>query len=119
VQVDERLDPWLREQIKHLQAEGAVVTTLTTGKPNRIGRVEDRGVWITTEASIAKGIGEQLVPAWMLNLAWRTLNTSRSLTNTHLRNDLNVKRSSAVCALLARMPGVSVVSSQPIELRMN
>jgi hypothetical protein len=40
------------------------------------------------------------------------------LTNARLLRQLNVKRSSAVCALLARIPGVEVAPSGPIELRL-
>lgn len=36
---------------------------------------------------------------------------------TQSNDGLNVKRSSVVCALLAQLPGVSVASSAPIELR--
>jgi hypothetical protein len=43
-----------------------------------------------------------------------------SLTNRDLlcTDGLNVKRSSLVCALLARLPGVHVASARPITLRL-
>jgi hypothetical protein len=96
------------------------VPTVADGKPNRIHRVGSDGVWISTEASERKGTGARLVPAWMLNAAWRHLQTTGSLTNRYLRASagLNVKRSSAVCALLARLPGVAVRSTRPIELAL-
>ena len=39
------------------------------------------------------------------------------LTNTTLLNQLRVHRSSAVCAMLAKMPGVIVVPGRTITLR--
>jgi hypothetical protein len=59
-----------------------------------------------------------MVPAWMIQIAWEWLTTHGTLTNRHLLADdgLNVKRSSFVCALLARLPGVGVASARPIEL---
>jgi hypothetical protein len=52
-------------------------------------------------------------------MAWEHLTGHGSLTNSHLLSSagLNVKRASAVCALLARLPGVVVDSSRPIDLR--
>ena len=52
-------------------------------------------------------------------LAWDHLQLHGELTNRYLvdRNGLNVKRSSAVCALLARLPGVEVVAGPTITLR--
>ncbi|MDP9404461.1 MAG: hypothetical protein M3P85_14320 [Actinomycetota bacterium] len=117
--MSEQLDGWLEAELRELeQAEGQVVT-LASGKPNRIERVDGSGVLVSTGASEAKGSGPQLVPALMLNIAWRHLRSTGSLTYRHLLSPdgLNVKRSSAVCALLARLPGVEVVSSRPIELR--
>lgn len=80
--------------------------------------VDPRGVWIETEASKAKGSGAQLVSAWMVQDAWDHLRREGSVENSHLvaRSGLNVKRSSAVCALLARLPEVRVASSRPIRL---
>ena len=55
----------------------------------------------------------------MLETAWEHLVREGSLSNKHLLagTGLNVKRSSAVCAILARLPGVEVASSTPIVLR--
>ena len=59
------------------------------------------------------------MPAWMLHTAWEHLKATGSLTNRYLLapDGLNVMRSSTVCALLARLPGVEVVATRPIELR--
>ena len=109
----------LRRMLEELQRRSPVITTIANGNPNRIVTVDGQGVWISTDASDSKGAGPQLVPAWMLHTAWEHLTATRSLTNRYLLAPagLNVKRSSAVCALLARLPGVEVAVSRPIELR--
>jgi len=63
----------------------------------------------------------QLVPAWMLQLAWDYLQRYGELSNRYLLADdgLNVKRSSAGCALLDTLPIVDVTSTQPIVLRLH
>lgn len=45
---------------------------------------------------------------WMIELAYSYLQTHGRLTNRYLlaRDGLNVKRSSFVCALLAKLPGI-------------
>lgn len=98
---------------------GSTIATVANGKPNWIVDVTRDGVLVETEASKAKGSGPQLVPAWMLETAWSHLKRYGSLTNAHLvsSSGLNVKRSAAVCALLARLPAVSVQSTRPVELR--
>jgi hypothetical protein len=53
----------------------------------------------------------------MLNLAWEYLRTRGELANTTLLNQLRVHRSSAVCALLAKVPGVIVVPGRAITLQ--
>jgi hypothetical protein len=60
------------------------------------------------------------VPAWMLALAWEYLLAHGTLTNRHLlaADGLNVKRSSAVCAVLARLPGIAVASTRPVTLEV-
>lgn len=118
--MEERLDDWLESEIRDLMQKSGSVVTLSNGRPNTIVAVSSAGVTIATDASEAKGTGPQLVPAWMLNVAWRHLCATGSLSNRYLlaSDGLNVKRSSAVCALLARLPGVVVASSRPIELRL-
>ena len=54
----------------------------------------------------------------MLELVCQVLLANGRLTNQHLLNDLHVHRSSAVCAILARLPEVEIVSPRPIELRL-
>jgi hypothetical protein len=117
--VAESLDPWLFQQFREVAKSQGVVATLSTGKVNRIADVTPEGVWISTDASDRKGTGPRLVDAAMLNRAWRHLEREGSLTNAYLQADdgLSVKRSSAVCALLARLPSVEIASGRPIKLR--
>jgi hypothetical protein len=99
-------------------APGDVLPTISLGNPNEIADIDEAGVLIETDASKKSGKGPQLVPAWMLNLGWRHLQVDGTVTNRHLLNDHIVRRSSAVCTLLAALPDVEVVSSKPIVLRL-
>lgn len=113
--LDERLEAVFRA----LMERTTTITTLAHGRPNRLVDVSSDGVVVSTVASDSKGTGPQLVPAWMLNVAWRHLRATGSLTNRYLLSSegLGVRRSSAVCALLAQVPGVTIASSRPVELR--
>jgi len=55
----------------------------------------------------------------MLQLAWDYPQRYGELSNRYLlaADGLNVKRSSAVCAILARLPGITISSTNPIVLR--
>jgi len=113
--------PWddLLHRLDLFVPAGSVVRTLgASPQPNRVTRIDAAGVWIETDRSRAKGSGPQVVDGWMLRLAWDYLTFHGRLSNRYLlANDgLNVKLSSAVCALLAQLPGVEVVSTRPIEL---
>lgn len=116
----EVLDPDLLAHLRTVASSSPTVATISNGRPNRIRGVGPEGVWIETDTSVEKGSGASLVPAWMLNTGWRHLKANGTLTNRHLLapDGLQVRRSSAVCALLARIPGVTVASSRPIELRL-
>lgn len=98
---------------------GSKIETLSQHKPNWIAAISGAGVTIETERTRAMGEGPQFVPAWMFQEAWDRLTSRGFLTNRELlaTKDLNVKRSSAVCAVLATLPGVSVSSGSPIVLR--
>jgi hypothetical protein len=54
----------------------------------------------------------------MLQLAWDYLSLHGAPTNRYLlaADGLNVKRSSAVCTILAQLPDVEVGSTRPIAL---
>ena len=60
----------------------------------------------------------QIVPAWMIVAAWEHLRRNGELTHSELLNELNVKRSAFVCALLAQFPDVVVRSTRPIVLEL-
>lgn len=94
------------------------VTTLGVGRPNWIVGIEAGGVHVETDRTRSSGTGPQHVPAWMIVVAWERLTSRGRLTNAELlaTNDLNVKRSSFVCATLAWLPGVQVASRRPIVL---
>lgn len=100
---------------------GDVITTLGRARPNRITWINEDGVWVRTEKSDREGTGPQLVPAWMITAARNHLVKRGRLTQQELLEELNVKRSAFVCALLAHFPDVEVESNpsssnQPIAL---
>lgn len=97
---------------------GEVISTLGTGSPNRIDSIDPLGLRVSTERSEQNGTGPQLVPAWMVIAAWDYLQRYGRLAQTELLNNLNVKRSAFVCALLARLPGVEVETSPRTGLRL-
>src|SRR4051812_17186021 len=83
--------------------EGDVVATLSTGNPNRISSLDRTGVGVETGRTRVEGTGPQLVPAWMVEAGWQRLKGRGRLSHAELlaTNDLNVKRSAFVCAVLA------------------
>lgn len=100
---------------------GDVITTLGRARPNKIAWINEDGVWVLTEKSDLDGTGPQLVPAWMITVAWQQLVQRGRLSQQELLEELNVKRSAFVCALLAHFPDVEVESSpsssnQPVAL---
>ena len=95
---------------------GTTAHTVSDGRPNRITQVSRHGLWVETDRSRQRGAGAQHVPAWMFNTAWDYLVARGRLANTTLLNELNVHRSSLVCAVLALLPPVSVQSRRPIVL---
>jgi hypothetical protein len=95
---------------------GHEISTLGIKRPNWISSFDRTGVWVETERSRARGSGPQLVPARMIEVAWDRLCKNGSLRQDELLNDLNVKRSAFVCALLAQFPDVVVRQTRPIVL---
>jgi hypothetical protein len=116
----EPFDSELLEILEETLGGREVITTISKGKPNWVAGLDSHGVQLETKRSRELGRPAQLIPAWMLNRAWRYLTLHGSLPNKYLlaTDGLNVKRSSAVCALLAQIPQVEVVSSKPIVLRL-
>jgi hypothetical protein len=114
------LTPELFGLLQECIHEGSVVTTLSAGNPNRISSLDRAGIRVETGRTQVAGTGPQLVPAWMIEAAWRRLKERGRLSYAELvaTNDLNVKRSSFVCALLACLPAVTVASQRPIVLTL-
>src|SRR5262245_44256927 len=96
------LEPDLLDALRSSIEVGEVVRTAGQGRPNTVIAIEPEGVSIETERSEHRGTGPQLVPAWMIQAGFDELMRRGSLTQGHLQRDLNVKRSAAVCALLAQ-----------------
>jgi hypothetical protein len=115
----ETIEARLLAAISQEQRVDPVFTTVADGKPNRVVAVTPSEVLVETERTRRLRKGPQSVPAWMLNIAWEWLTKRGELANTVLLNELRVHRSSAVCAMLARVPGVRVVSRSPIVLAWN
>lgn len=106
------------ELIRSVVEPGDEIETLTSKRPNRIVSIGRRGIEVETLRSDDRGTGPQLVPAWMVIVAWDHLRRNRQLTQSELLNELNVKRSAFVCALLALFPGVLVRSTRPTVLEL-
>lgn len=114
----EEIEPQLYAALAREQRRDPVFLTLgPSPKPNRVVALTPVEALIETERSKQGRAGPQPVPAWMLNLAWEYLRMRGELTNATLLKQLRVHRSSAVCALLARVPGVSVAGGRGITLR--
>ncbi len=129
---DDRVEPWTPRAAEGVEEpfEPALYAALlaevrrkrvfqTLGPSPRVNRVVDLTpveVHVETERSRSRG-GAEAIPAWMFNLAWDRLRTHGTLSNGELLNDLRVHRSSAVCAILARLPHVERVPGREIVLR--
>jgi HKD family nuclease len=129
---DPRVQPWSQEVIApheesfdsdlyaELKAEVSrdpVFRTLGRNRPNRLVELTPVDVQIETQRSRQRTGGAESVPAWMFNLAWDRLRTHGTLSNAELLKDLRVHRSTAVCAILARLPQVDVVPGRTVVLR--
>jgi hypothetical protein len=100
-------DPALFDLVRREVAKNPVFETLGPDrKRNLVRDVAAEGVYVETARSRGRGVGAELVPSWMIGLAWDTLRANGALTNRYLLDGLHVHRSSLVCALLARLPGV-------------
>lgn len=107
--------PELEQMVRDAAPVGTVVLTLSRSLPNEIVDIGRSGVHVHTQRSRAAGRA-QLVPGWMFQLAWDELRREGSLSNGRLLNELKVRRSSAVCAILARLPGARVRRTSPLAL---
>ncbi len=116
--VEEPFEPALYAAIAAEVRRDPVFLTLgRSPRPNRVVELTAVEVLVETERSRDRVRGAEPIPAWMFNLAWDRLRTHGSLTNSELLNDLRVHRSSAVCAMLARLPQVERASGREIVLR--
>jgi HKD family nuclease len=131
---DERVEPWQPSASADAQGEeleprllalivsewrrDPVFKTLgPRSRSNLVTEVTPSAVYVETDRSRRQRDGAAEVPAWMLNLAWDHLRTHGVLTNRTLLKELRVHRSSAVCAMLARLPGVMSSGAGGITLR--
>lgn len=97
---------------------GEIILTLGTSRPNRIASIDESGIRVATEKSERNGNEPQLVPAWMIESAWDHLSRHGGLTQNQLVDELNVKRSAFICALLSRLPDVEYESVPRVALRL-
>jgi hypothetical protein len=105
--------------VKSAIKPGDEISTLSIKRLNRIAAIERIGVWVETKRSDERGAGPQLVPAWMIITGWNQLRKTGALSQNELLNELNVKRSAFVCALLATFSGVIVRSTRPTVLELS
>lgn len=116
--VEETLEPDLLAALQVAVKDNPVFMTLgPRPAPNRVVDFSPVAVFVETARSRDRVGGAEPIPAWMFNLAWDRLRTFGTLSNTELLNDLRVHRSSAVCAILARLPHVERVPGREIVLR--
>ncbi|MCV7220823.1 hypothetical protein [Mycolicibacterium elephantis] len=111
------LDDDLLERIQAVFEAHAEIDTLTNKRPNWIDRFDASGVWVETLRFRRLETAPQLVPAWMIVAAWN-LKIKGELSHDELLNELNVKRSAFVMALLAQFPDVVVRSIYPTVLAL-
>jgi hypothetical protein len=116
--IEEPFEPELYRALKAGVRRSPVFLTLgPRPRENRVVDLTPIEVHIETERSRDRKGGAEAIPAWMFNLAWDRLRTHGTLSNSELLNDLRVHRSSAVCALLARLPQVERAPGKEIMLR--
>jgi hypothetical protein len=113
----ETFEPALYAQLAaEIEREPVFATLGPTPRPNRVVDLTPSEVYVETERSRARTGRAEPIPAWMFNLAWDRLRTHGTLSNRELLEDLRVHRSSAVCAILARVPGVQRLGGGGIRL---
>ena len=115
---ENELDAELLERIHAVVQPGDEILTLANKRPNVIVAIDREGIWVETLRSDSRRSGPQLVPAWMIVVAWRHLQKTGALSHAELLEDLNVKRSAFVIALLAQFTDVVVRSTQPIVIEL-
>jgi hypothetical protein len=115
--IEEAFEPALYPLLRAEVRRDPVFITLGLKKENRVVELSPVEMRVETEHSRQEAGGAEAIPAWMFNLAWDRLRTHGTLSNKELLNDLRVHRSSAVCAILARLPRVERATGKEIVLR--
>lgn len=115
---DDELAPDLLAAIEAAARVSPVFTTLRSRAPNRVTEVTASEVHVETARSSRRRGRAEPIPAWMFNLAWDSLHARGELTNATLLKELRVHRSSAVCAILARLPGVEPMTGGVVGVRL-
>ena len=82
-------DAELLERIDSVVQPGDEVLTLANHRPNVIAAIGPDGIWVETLRSARRRSGPQLVPAWMIVIAWRHLQTTGALSSAELLESLN------------------------------
>jgi hypothetical protein len=113
----EPFDDDVLERVRAAVEVGDAISTVGISRPNWVAGITEDGILVETLRSRQLGSGPQLVPAWMINRAWRYLRQHGGLSQSQLLNELNVKRSAFVCGLLARFEDVAVESDKPVVLQ--
>ena len=129
---DPRVQPWSQgvvatqqelfdsELYTALRAEvrrDPVFRTLGRDRPNRVVERTPIEVQIETERSREGPEAQSLYPLGCSTSPGIGCGTHGTLSNVELLNDLRVHRSTAVCAILARLPKVEVMPGRTIVLR--
>ncbi|HZZ83935.1 MAG TPA: phospholipase D family protein [Anaeromyxobacteraceae bacterium] len=115
---EEPFEPDLLQALKVEVARNPVFLTLGRApKRNVVVDLSPVELHVETERSRSRIHGAEAIPAWMFNLAWDRLRIHGSISNLELLEDLRVHRSSAVCAILGRLPQVERVAGREIGLR--
>jgi hypothetical protein len=115
---EEELEPELLALISAAARQDPIFRTLgPSPQENLVTEVTPSEVLVETGRSRERTGGAAPIPAWMFNLAWDEIRARGELSNRTLLDDLRVHRSSAVCAILARLPPVTVAPGRRIVLR--
>jgi len=109
----------LREEIAAEVRRDPVFLTLGARPArNRVVDVDASGVYVETERSKQRGRSAEFIPAWMFNTAIDYLRAFGKLTNHELLDNLRVHRSSAVCAILSRLPGIRPMPGRVVGVQL-
>ena len=98
------------EQLKEIIMDKKTIYTLKQNKPNKIIRMENRGITVETEK------GEAFIAVHLIEDAWHSFIREGSLE----RNDheKSTYRSSFMLALFSQLPFVEVDKGPPLSLRL-